>query len=149
MAKSSLHLDRDQQILSRISRIEHRVDSIDQTQAFALRAEADKHFATVMKIFGRSERRAQVYLAANGHRGVEEIAKHLRMQRQNVGPELALLRDEGMLEITDTSGGKDIWGKKAIDRTLRITPFLRDEFSLGPDGLPEAPTKRAARKKTK
>ena len=35
--------ERDQQILNRLSRIEHRVDSIDQTSAFAMRAEADKH----------------------------------------------------------------------------------------------------------
>ena len=136
-------LDRDQQILSRLARIEHKVDSLDQTNAFALRADAAKHFAEVKKIFGRSQRRAQVYLAVNGTRGVQEIAEHLSMQRQNVGPELRVLAEEGLIEIIDTQGGKDIWAKKPIDRTLRITKFLRAEFSLGLNGLPSAPARHA------
>jgi DNA-binding transcriptional ArsR family regulator len=129
------NLDRDQQILSRLAKIEHKVDSLDQTTAFALRADADRHFAEVKKIFRKSQRRAQIYLAVNGARGVQEIAEHLSMQRQNVGLELRALAEEGLLEIVDSQGGKDIWAKKPIDRTLRITKFLRKEFSLGPDGL--------------
>jgi hypothetical protein len=127
-------VDRDQQILSRLARIEHKVDSMDQTQAFALRADADKHFKSVEAIFKSGKRRAQIYLAADGSRGVQEIAKHLNMQRQNVGPELKKLATEGMLEVVDTAGGKDIWAKKPVDRTLRISQFLQTEFSLGPDG---------------
>ena len=129
------NLDRDQQILSRLSRIEHKVDSLEQTTAFALRADSDKHFSSVKVIFGRSKRKAQVYLAVDGQKGVQEIAQHLRMKRQNVGPELKSLADEGLLEIIDTQGGKDIWGKKPVDRTLRITKFLQSEFDLNPDGL--------------
>src|SRR6266699_7169552 len=116
--------DRDQQILSRLARIEHKVDSLDQTTAFALRAESDKHTAEVKKIFKNSLRRAQVYLAADGSRGVEEIGKHLGMQRQNVGPELSFLGEEGLLEIVNTVGGRDIWAKKPVDRTLRISKYL-------------------------
>jgi len=41
-----------------------------------------------------------------------------------------------LLEIVDNQGGKDIWGKKPVDRTLRITKFLQQEFSLGSNGLP-------------
>jgi hypothetical protein len=116
---------------------------MDQTQAFALRADADKHFKSVEAIFKKGKRRAQIYLAADGSRGVQEIAKHLRMQRQNVGPELRTLAAEGMLEVVDTSGGKDIWAKKPVDRTLRISQFLRSEFSLGPDGRSVAGKKPA------
>jgi predicted transcriptional regulator len=132
---SDQNLDRDQQILSRLARIEHKVDSLEQTTAFALRADSDKHFSSVKEIFGKSKRKAQVYLAVDGQKGVQEIAQHLRMKRQNVGPELKSLADEGLLEIIDTQGGKDIWGKKPVDRTLRITKFLRKEFDLNPDGL--------------
>jgi DNA-binding transcriptional ArsR family regulator len=121
--------------LNRLAKIEHKIDSLDQTTAFALRADADRHFAEVKKIFGKSLRRAQVYLATNGIRGVQEIAEHLAMQRQNVGIELRALKEEGLLEIIDTHKGKDIWSKKPIDRTLRITKFLRREFKVGPDGL--------------
>jgi hypothetical protein len=138
-------VDRDQQILSRLARIEHKVDSMDQTQAFALRADADKHFKSVEAIFKSGKRRAQIYLAADGSRGVQEIAKHLNMQRQNVGPELKKLATEGMLEVVDTAGGKDIWAKKPVDRTLRISQFLQIEFSLGPDGR-KAVLKKSIRK---
>ncbi len=129
-------LDRDQQILSRLARIEHKVDSLDQTTAFALRADAAKHFDSVRQIFTRSKRRAQVYLAANGSRGVQEIAAYLGIPRQNVTPVLSRLREEGLLEIIDTQGGKDVWAKKPVDRTLRISRFLQEEFSLDSGGRP-------------
>jgi len=128
-------LDRDQQILNRLARIEHKVDSLEQTTAFALRAESEKHFNSVKKIFGRSMRKAQVYLAVDGRKGVQELANYLHMKRQNVGPELRYLATEGLLEVIDTHAGKDIWGKKPVDRTLRITKFLEEEFNLGHDGL--------------
>lgn len=136
-------LDRDQQILGRLAKIEHKVDSLEQTSAFALRADADRHFAEVKKIFGSSKRRAQVYLAADGSLSVQEIAAHLGMQRQNVGPDLKHLAVEGLLELTDSDGNQDIWAKKPVDRTLRITKFLCEEFQLQPNGL----VQRGAKKK--
>jgi hypothetical protein len=142
-------LDRDQQILDRLAKIEHKVDSIEQTNAFALRAEADKHFAEVKKIFRRSRRRAQVYLAADGARSVQEIAQHLRMQRQNVGPDLKHLGEEGLLELADAHSNRDIWAKKPVDRTLRITSFLCNEFSLQKNGLSQKSRERPARRKKK
>src|SRR5579862_8556855 len=113
-------LDRDQQILARLAKIEHKVDSIEQTSAFALRAEAEKHFAEVKKIFGRSVRAAQVYLAADGSRSVQEIAQHLGIPRQNATPVLRRLSEEGLLEIVSSESNRDIWAKKAVDRSLRI-----------------------------
>ena len=138
-------LDRDQQILDRLAKIEHKVDSIEQTNAFALRPEAERYFAEVKKIFRRSIRRAQVYLAADGIRSVQEIAKHLRMQRQNVGPDLKHLGNEGLLELVDSRSNRDIWAKKPVDRTLRITLFLCQEFNLQKNGLREKPGKKSLR----
>jgi len=139
--------DRDQQILSRLAKIEHKVDSIEQTNAFALRADADRHFREVKKIFGRSVRCAQVYLAADGTRSVEEIAKYLHMKRQNVGPDLGYLGEEGLLELVDSHGHKDIWAKKPVDRSLRITPFLCREFYLQKNGLKSTSRSVKGRKK--
>lgn len=141
-------LDRDQQILGRLANIEHRVDSFDQTSAFALRADAAKHLGEVKKIFGNSIRRAQIYLAANGSRSVQGIADHLKMQRQNVGPDLNLLHEEGLLELIDSRGGKDIWAKKSVDRTVRITKFLCDEFALTKNGLRDNNQKKNVRRKS-
>lgn len=129
------NVDRDQQILNRLARIEHKVDSLEQTTAFALRADSDKHFNSVREIFRKSKRRAQIYLAVDGQKGVNEIAEHLRMKRQNVGPELKVLSEEGLLEIIDNHGGKDIWAKKPLDRTLRITKFLKQQYDLSSDGV--------------
>src|SRR6266516_1753508 len=110
-----------QQILHRLAHIEHKVDSIDETNAFALRAEAGKHQETVKKIFKKGRRRAQVYLAADGTRGVVEIARHLGMKTPNVSPQLRILKEEGLLELIDASARQDFWAKKTIDKTLRIT----------------------------
>jgi predicted transcriptional regulator len=131
-----------QQILSRLAHIEHKVDSIDETNAFALRADENRHFETVKKIFKRGLRRAQVYLAANGSRGVVEIAHHLGMQTPNVSPQLRVLKEEGLLQLADASGRQDFWTKKTIDRTLRITQYLCKEYNLKPDGRPSILAKK-------
>lgn len=141
--------DRDQLIMNRLAAIAHRVDSIDQTQAFALRADAERHFEQVRAIFGRSVRRAKVYLAANGRRSVGEIAAHLNLAQPNVSVELRALGDEGILEIVLSDGGANFWGKKPLDRTLRITKFLCAEFSLSADGVESSNGKKRNGKKRK
>lgn len=131
-----------QQILSRLSHIEHKVDSLDETNAFALRAEAEKHHKTVQSIFKKGKRRAQVYLAADGTRSVEEIARHLGMKTPNVSPQIRVLKEEGLLELVEASGRQDFWTKKTIDRTLRISQYLRAEYDLLPDGRPNTSVKK-------
>jgi Fic family protein len=138
-------LDRDQQILNRLAKIEHKVDSIEQTNAFALRADSEKHFGEVKKIFKTSLRKAQVYLAADGSRSVGEIAAHLKMKVPNVSPDLKHLNDEGLLELVGSHGNRDIWAKKPIDRTLRITQFLCAEFGLAKNGIKQKSTKKRAK----
>lgn len=136
-----------QQILSRLAHIEHKVDSIDETNAFALRAQAPSHQKTIQQIFKRGKRRAQVYLAANGTRGVVEIAKHLHMKTPNVSPQLKHLKNEGLLELMEARGRQDFWTKKSIDRTLRITQYLCEAYNLLPDGRPNRTKKNKKRKK--
>lgn len=134
MAKRTQSVDRDQQILNRLARIENKVDSLEQTTAFALRADAERHFESVKQIFKRSNRKAQVYLAANGQKSVGQIASHLSMQQPDVSKALKSLHSEGLVEIIDTDGGSNIWGKTPLDRTLRISKFLMDEYKLDRDG---------------
>lgn len=123
-----------QQILSRLSQIEHKVESIDETNAFALRADESEHQKTVKNIFKRGKRMAQVYLAADGTRGVVEIAAHLGMKPPNVSPQLKALKYEGLLEVIDVPGRQDFWAKKTIDRTLRISQYLCKEYNLQING---------------
>lgn len=126
-------VDANQQILSRLANIEQKVDSLGQTHAFALRADKEKLFAEVKQIFKDSKRKAQVYLAANGKRSVNQIAEHLGMKRQNVGPLLRALKEEDLLEVFPF-GGSDVWHKTPVDRTVGITRFLKQEYSLDADG---------------
>lgn len=128
--------ERDQQVLRRLSNIEHKVDSIEQTTAFALRANETGYVDAVKKIFKHSRRRAQVYLAANAHRGVQEIANLIGIDQPNVTRELKYLQEDAMVEVIEKESGKTYWGKTPLDKTLKITRFLMDEFQLDKDGLP-------------
>lgn len=133
--KTDLSLDRDQQILSRLAQIQHKVDSLEQTTAFALRADSEKHLRSVMKIFGKSTTRAKVYLAINGERNVTEVAAFLKIKPQNVSREVKQLKEEGLIEITASLGNGDIYRKSPLDRTLQITKKLVAEFGVTKDGL--------------
>lgn len=128
-------LDATQQILSRLGEIEHKVDSLGQTHAFALRANRAEIVAVVTQIFRNAKRKAQVYLAVNGRRSVNEIADHLHMKRQNVGVILAALRDEDLLGSIP-QGGRDIWHKLPVDRTIGITKILTEQYGVDRDGCP-------------
>lgn len=128
--------DRDQQILRRLTNIEYKIDSLEQTTAFALRADEKRHFESVKVIFGDSRKRVQVYLAANGNRSVQDIVELLGMQQPNVSRELRRLRQEGLIEIIEREGGRTYWAKKPIDRTMRISQWLMKEHQLDRNGLP-------------
>lgn len=139
-------VDRDQQILSRLAHIEHKVDSLEQTHAFALRADESRHRESVNQIFKKSKRKAQVYLAANGERSVNEIATHLGMRNPNVSKELSDLQSEGLVDIFYQDGGSTYWGKKALDRSLRISKFLMEDHQLGADGKDQKSVKKKRKK---
>jgi DNA-binding transcriptional ArsR family regulator len=125
--------DAAQQILSRLGEIEDKVDSVRQTHGFSLRIEREKVFAEVKKIFRKSKRKAQVYLAANGRRSINEIADTLGIKRQNVGRELKVLFNENLVEVHH-SGSTDLYRKTPVDRAVGITRFLEGAYSLTPEG---------------
>ena len=80
--------------------------------------------------------RAQVYLAANGERTVNDIAELLGMHQPSVSKALKYLQQEGLLEVYEREGRRAYWGKKQVDRTLRISIFLMEKFGFDKDGLP-------------
>ncbi len=140
--------DATKQILSRLSEIEHKVDSLGQTSAFALRVDKERLFAEVKQVFKDSKRKAQVYLAANGRRAVGEIAKHLGMKRQNVGRELRVLAEESLLKVFP-EGGRDVWYRLPVDQTIGISRFLMREYELDSNGMPTKAKKKAKPAKAK
>jgi len=141
--------DATKHILSRLGEIEHKVDSLGQTSAFALRMDKDRLFSEVKEVFKDSKRKAQVYLAANGQRAVGEIAEHLDMKRQNVGRELKVLAEESLLKVFP-EGGRDVWYKLPVDQTIGISRFLMREYGLDADGMATKTKKKSnPTKKTK
>jgi hypothetical protein len=144
---SNERTDGSQVLLSRIAKIQHKVDSLEQTTAFALRKDSDQHQEQVRKIFGRSKRRARVYLAANAARSVQDIAKFLGVVRPNVSLELRRLQDEGLLEVVDAKGSSTVYAKTALARTLRIPPVVAKLFNLDPTGRKSLVRKRTRKAK--
>lgn len=138
-------VDAAQQILSRLNDLDHKVESLRHTQGFALRVNKDRVFAEVKDIFKQSKRKAQIYLAANGRRSVNEIAAHLGIKRQHVGRGLKTLFEENLLDSYPV-GSVDIWRKSPLDRVVGITRFLTAEYGLDSDGKP-AKAKSKAKKK--
>lgn len=123
------------EILRRLSNIEKKVESLDETSAFAMRSNRAEHRKTLNEVFGKSKRRAQVYLTSNGQRSVNDIADLLDMQAPNVSIELTKLEKGGLLAVT-TDGSSSYWNKKPIDSSLGISDFIMDKFKLNPDGTP-------------
>ena len=60
------------------------------------------------------------------------------MKTPNVSPQLKLLKEEGLIQLIESSGRHDFWTKKPIDRTLRISQYLCKEYNLSPDGRPKS-----------
>jgi len=126
--------DRDQQILRRLSNIEFKVESLDQTTAFAMKSDYEKHISTIKKIFGNSKVRAQAYLAADSNRTVNDISELLNKKMPNISPELSNLQNEGLLEVIEKDGSNIYYGKKKIEKILSISKFLMNKFNLNIDG---------------
>lgn len=126
----------NQEILRRLANIEQQVTSIDETSAFAMRADRDVLLKELEAIFGTGTKRAQVYLAANNRRSVMEIAQHLKMLPNNVSRELTHLTEEGLLAARG-EGSKLRYRKKRIDRSLGISSYLKKKHGLRTDGTAE------------
>jgi DNA-binding transcriptional ArsR family regulator len=123
------------EVLRRLSNIERKVESIDETNAFAMRSNREAHQQQIEGIFGKSRRRAQVYLAANGKRSVGDIASLLGMKQPNVSSDLTLLEKEGLLNVF-SSAGFNHWNKKPIDWALGVSELLMQKFKLDQNGTP-------------
>jgi hypothetical protein len=52
-----------------------------------------------------------------------------------------------VLEIVDATGRQDFWAKKTIDRTLRISKYLCEQYNLKPDGHANAEQKKKKKKR--
>jgi hypothetical protein len=91
----------------------------------------------MLKKFGSSRRRVQVYLALDGKRNVNAVASALSMKTQNVTAELRWLKGERLIDIADVSGASVVYKKKIFDSIVGLSAALMQEFNLNAEGLPK------------
>lgn len=123
-----------QEILRRLTNIEHQVTSIEQTAAFSARPNRETLLTAVDTIFGNRTRQAQAYLACNGIRSLSEICGHIGIKKNNATTILSDLEAEGLLGFS-VDGSIKRYHKKQIDKTIGISKHLMERFHLTADGL--------------
>jgi len=119
------------EIAKDIREIKWHQEAIDSSMELLLKANRDAILVEIMGFFGRSKRRAQVFLAVDGKRTVEDLTKLLALQKPNVSADLTRLKNEGLIEIKKiTSEGYYIYKKRRVDRILGVSKKLRQKFEL-------------------
>lgn len=114
-----------------IREIKWHQEAIDSSMELLIKANRETILAEIMSFFGRSKRRAQVFLVVDGKRTVEDIAQLLDMKRPNVSRELTKLKKEGLVEIKRiTKEGYYVYKKRRVDRILGISRTLRKKFEI-------------------
>ena len=119
------------EIAKDIREIKWHQEAIDSSMELLLKANRDAILVEIMGFFGRSKRRAQVFLAVDGKRTVADLTKLLALQKPNVSADLTRLKNEGLIEIKKiTSEGYYIYKKRRVDRILGVSKKLRQKFEL-------------------
>ncbi|MBU7036697.1 MAG: MarR family transcriptional regulator [Theionarchaea archaeon] len=114
-----------------IREIKWHLEAIDCSMELLTKANKDNILAEIMSFFGKSKRKAEVFLAVNEKRTVDDITELLQMKESNVSRELTSLKNEGLIELWKlTSEGHRIYRKRKVDRILGISRILKQEFGI-------------------
>lgn len=122
------------EILRRLIGIDHKTDSMEDSLAWIVRANAPHLKEELLDAFGKSKRRVQVYLALDGKRYVNEIAVHLVMKPQNVTAELRWLKAKRLVDIVEVDGAGTRYSKKFFDAVVGLSEALLTKFKLDESG---------------
>ncbi len=104
--------------------------AIDSSMELLIKANRESILPEIMMFFGKSKRRVEVFLAVDGKRTVDDIARLLRMKGPNVSRELANLKQEGLIEIKRIKREGYLYKKRRVDRILGISQRLKREFGI-------------------
>jgi DNA-binding transcriptional ArsR family regulator len=119
------------EIAKDIREIKWHQEAIDSSMELLIKANKVDILTEIMDFFGRSKRRAEIYLLVDGKRTVEDITEFLGLQKPNVSLELTKLKTEGLIEIKRiTKGGYYIYKKRRVDSILHISKKLKKKFEL-------------------
>lgn len=122
--------DHASEVLRRLIAIDHKADSMEDSLAWLVRANAPELKEELISEFGKSKRRAQVYLALDGIRNVNAIADHLDMKRQNVTRELGWLKGKRLVDVVDADAAGMVYAKKFFDAVVGLSESLAAKFHL-------------------
>lgn len=76
----------------------------------------------IRKVFGRSKKRADVFLALDRDRNISEVSTTTHMKRQNVADDIKVLRKAGLVMPLATGGRGEVWVRNPVlDRILGLT----------------------------
>lgn len=126
----------DPKILEKLIRIDNRTDSMSHSLDWLVRASEPQLKETLIKAFGKSMVRVQVYLALDGKRNVNDLAKALGLVREAVSREIAWLRKKGLIEAIDADGRGTIYRRAQLDSIIRLSDDLARTFNLDKYGKP-------------
>ena len=120
-------------LLEKVAAVSRRMDSMEEIVGSL--ADANDGLKTKMLgKFGKSRRRAQVFLALDGIRDANAVAKLVRTQRQNVDVEIRTLWKSRLIDTAESNGRGVIYRKRSIDRFTGLSDDLMEIFNLDRDG---------------
>lgn len=113
-----------------IREIRWHQEAIDSSMELLIKANRDSILSEIMAFFGESRRRAEVFLAVDGKRTVEDITQTLAMKKPNVSTQLTKLKEEGLIEIKRITSKGHVYKKRRVDKILGISKKLKNKFEI-------------------
>lgn len=124
-------------VFEEIKQIRYAQESMESSLELILRGQKSQVLAELLPVFGRSRRRARVYLALNGQRNVKAIVELLGVQQPDVSAEIGELKLAGLVEQSVVAERGTVYRtKKKIDRAIGLSTWLMKNFKLDEDGQP-------------
>ena len=126
----------DPKILEKLIKLDNRTDSMRHSLDWLVRANEPQLKETLIKAFGNSKVRVQVYLALDGRKNVNDVAKALDLVRENVSREIAWLKKKGLIAPIDADGRGTIYKRAQLDSIIHLSEDLARLHDFDKHGRP-------------
>ncbi len=118
-----------EKLAENIEKIKWRLESIDASQVFMIKADSEKYLKVAKGVFGRSKRKVKIYRSIDGKKSQTELANDTGIDEGNLSREIKALREGGLIEVKRIArDGSRIYKKTQWDRILSISKWLDREF---------------------
>ncbi|MFW9889516.1 MAG: hypothetical protein ACFFER_15115 [Candidatus Thorarchaeota archaeon] len=120
-------------ILENLNVIVREIRTLNDAIRFSIRLDRAKLVKYALDVFGRSKKRAEVFLAINASSAATEIAEELGMKQPNVSAESRILADSGLILPCKKIGKGCIYGKSPFFDNLGWEEILKDRHTNSDD----------------